>query len=109
MGNEQEGSVEEEYDDDEDHEEDDEGEAAADDDTAGPPRPQTAGLVELKKAKGTPWECTKCQRWMSAKCFRTGQLTHNSTNTRVCTNCIERRKCVKCENELEEKDIAPGE
>ena len=52
--------------------------------------------VELKKAEGTPWECTVCTRWLSADCFRPGQLTHNSANTRVCKNCIERRKCGNC-------------
>ena len=56
-------------------------------------KPRDSGLgkyckdcVEEKKANNTPWECTKCQRWLSAENFRACQLTHNSTNTRVCIN-----------------------
>ena len=65
--------------------------------------------VELKKAEGTPWECTKCKLWLTAECFRPGQLTHNSTNTRVCKNCIERRTCRVCNVWLEEHEFTARE
>ena len=60
--------------------------------------------VEEKKTAGTPWECVECGYWKVPDCFEPGQLTHNSTNTRVCKDCIEVRVCGRCgENKTEEE------
>ena len=50
-------------------------------------------LCSILVARGTPLECTNCGLWKSLDSFEEAQRHPNKINTRVCEDCVERRKC----------------
>ena len=65
--------------------------------------------VAEKTNEGTPWECSQCGLWKHESSFKPGQLTHNSTNTRVCDSCVETRTCRQCGKRKENAEFTGRE
>jgi len=49
--------------------------------------------VRKKEEAGTPWECSFCGLWKANGAFSPEQRSKYKIHTRVCLNCVERRRC----------------
>ena len=66
--------------------------------------------VSRKDREGTPYRCNACERWKSERCFASQALNVNCLQTRVCTACVEKRRCKGvCGLWLEEHEFTPSQ
>ena len=60
-------------------------------------------------ARGLPLECIVCGLWKSKEPFAENWHNANTVNTQVCTDCVERRRCVKRKLPKEQDKFSKGE
>ena len=52
--------------------------------------------IDQRTADGLPFECNAFCRWKAKEAFLKHQLLAQSTHTRICDECLERRECIVC-------------
>ena len=66
--------------------------------------------VRKREEAGTPWECSYCGLWKADGAFSPEQCSKYRINTRVCLNCVERRRCKgTCAALKTRLEFTPGE
>jgi hypothetical protein len=72
-------------------------------------QPYCKDCVDKKKRLDTPLQCNTCYMWKAEIAFKVAQRHPNCINTRVCIDCVEKRRCKECGEAKIETEFAQGE
>ena len=65
--------------------------------------------IARRRKDGLPFECNTCNEWFCAEAFEPHQRDHQSTHTRVCIGCQEKRTCIACGEQKHKHYFTPSE